>query len=76
MNFGVGNSVISINGVEQNNTVVGRTENTLSLRGNIKKLNLEKKEDNLITVTVDGVVSNTFIFQVKKSKTSATEEEE
>ncbi|MFY9221948.1 MAG: IPT/TIG domain-containing protein [Blastocatellia bacterium] len=76
VNFGVGNSVISINGIEQNNTVVGRTENTLSLRGNIKKLNLEKKEDNLITVTVDGIVSNTFIFQVKKSKNSATEEEE
>lgn len=76
MNFGVGNSVININGIEQNNTVIGRTENTLSLRGNIKKLNLEKKEDNLITVTVDGVVSNTFIFQVKKSKNSASEEEE
>lgn len=67
MNFAPVNSIVTINGKEQTDKIIGRTENTISLKGNKKKLGIEKKMDNILVVSVDGIASQPFIFRVDKN---------
>lgn len=74
MNFAPVNSIVTINGGEQNNKITARTENVISLKGSKKKLGLEKKADNTIIVTVDGRASQPFIFRIKKNLSEGIED--
>ncbi|KAF0248303.1 MAG: NHL repeat-containing protein, partial [bacterium] len=67
MNFAPVNSVVTINGKDLSEKIIARTENAISLKGSKKKLGLEKKTDNTVTVTVNGLASQPFIFKISKN---------
>lgn len=59
--FGATGAKVNVNGTDVTALVKSQNDTTLTLKGNQKKLNL-KKGDNRITVTVNGVTSNTFVL--------------
>lgn len=73
MNFAPVNSIVTINGKEQAGKIIARTENAISLKGSKKKLGLEKKLDNIVVVSVDGVASQPFVFRIEKNLSDQVE---
>ncbi|MEW6731255.1 MAG: hypothetical protein AB1489_07950 [Acidobacteriota bacterium] len=56
-------AIVTINGVNVSARIVGQSNTGITLQGSNKKLNLRKGE-NRLTVTVGGIVSNTFAFDL------------
>ena len=61
-NSGNNNLQVFINGKQVNVSVMNLTNNSFSLKGNKKKLNLTKGS-NTINLVIDGVMSNQISFQ-------------
>jgi sugar lactone lactonase YvrE len=59
--FGSSGASVNLNGQEVGRFIVNQTDTQITLRGNKKKLNL-KKGQNQLNVTAGGVMSNTFTF--------------
>jgi hypothetical protein len=61
--FGQSGAVVSINGTNVSSRVIGQNDNSITLKGSKKKLNL-RSGPNQITVTSGGVTSNTFVLNL------------
>ncbi|MBK7995019.1 MAG: hypothetical protein IPK14_17030 [Blastocatellia bacterium] len=59
--FTTSGAVINVNQQNVSDKVTGQSDTQITLKGNKKKLNI-KKGANQVTVTVNGIVSNTFTF--------------
>ena len=59
--FTTSGAVINVNQQNVSDKVTGQSDTQITLKGNKKKLNI-KKGANQVTVTVNGIVSNTFPF--------------
>lgn len=59
--FTTSGAVINVNQQNVSDKLTGQSDTQITLKGNKKKLNI-KKGANQVTVTVNGVVSNTFTF--------------
>ena len=59
--FTTSGAVINVNQQNVSDKAAGQSDTQITLKGNKKKLNI-KKGANQVTVTVNGVVSNTFTF--------------
>ncbi|MBI4852975.1 MAG: IPT/TIG domain-containing protein [Acidobacteria bacterium] len=73
MNFAPVNSLVTLNNRDVTDKIIGRTANIISLKGSKKKLGLEKKANNIVTITVDGVSSQPFIFNISKNLSDKVE---
>jgi YVTN family beta-propeller protein len=60
--FGSSGATVSVNGNNVSALITGQTDALITVKGNKKKLGL-KRGANQVTVTVNGVTSNTFTFQ-------------
>ncbi len=59
--FGKSGAIVSVNGLNISSLISSQTDNQIMLKGNKKKFGLQKGA-NKVVVTVDGLVSNTFIL--------------
>jgi sugar lactone lactonase YvrE len=63
LGFGLSGARVSVNARDISSSIVNQADGLITLKGNKKKLNL-KRGPNQITVTVNGVSSNTFILNL------------
>ncbi|MBK7995450.1 MAG: SMP-30/gluconolactonase/LRE family protein [Blastocatellia bacterium] len=59
--FSVFGAKVNINNKDISKQIMGQSDNQIILKGNKKKLNLQKGANQII-ITINGVVSNTFTF--------------
>lgn len=59
--FGTSGAVVNVNQQNISSSISAQSDSQIQLKGNKKKLNL-KKGANQVTVTVNGVISNSFTF--------------
>lgn len=59
--FASSGAVVQVNGQNISQFITSQSTTSIVLKGNKKKLNI-KKGQNSVTVTVNGMVSNTFNF--------------
>ncbi|KAF0249819.1 MAG: hypothetical protein FD167_773, partial [bacterium] len=63
--FGTSGARVTINGQDVSSRISGQSDNSITVKGNRKKLNL-KPGPNQIIVIAGGVTSNTFILNLLK----------
>lgn len=56
------NARVIINGADSSSRITNQSSNSISLKGNKKKLNLVKGTNTLVVTNADGSVSNSFTF--------------
>jgi len=65
--FGTSGVRVSVNGQDVSARVSGQSENSLTVKGNKKKLNLKAGPNNLV-VTANGITSNTFVLNLLQTE--------
>lgn len=61
--FGTSGATVSVNGKDVTSRIIGQSDNSITVKGSKKKLNL-KSGPNQITVTAGGITSNTFVLNL------------
>jgi hypothetical protein len=65
--FGSSGAKVSVNGQDVSARIIGQTDQSITVKGNKKKLNLKTGPNN-ITVTSNGITSNTFVLNLLNSE--------